>query len=668
MKKITFILFSLGFYFSFAQDMCSTAIPITFGTYTVDAVNGTEVPNPICADNGSGATAGEWYSFTSTTTVGVSVTSDLIINACKDTRLHVYTGTCGALTCLVGDDDSGTVACTGSANTYLSTVEFVAQANVTYYIAFDNKWQSTGFAFQVFEIQLPPVGFISTNTSIDCDICAVVDMNNDNLDDIVKVNSNMVTVLTQNTSSGFTTNTYPLNSSVNIPDWSIAAGDFDRNGYNDLALGNSNRISVLRNTNSGFNVINYPQYIFSQRTNFVDINNDGNLDLWACHDVEQNHPYRNDGAGNLVFDYSLFPTSNEGGNYATIWIDYDNDGDIDMYEAKCRGGAAINDPKRINLLYRNNGDGTFTDVAAQAGVNDHAQSWSTAVEDFDNDGDLDMVLSNISDQNKFFLNNGDGTFTDIYSQTGIESQVGSWEIQAADFNNDGWVDFLWQNSKELYINNGDLTFTGYDLPFSEGAIGDLNNDGFLDVQMNNKIYFNTPNENNWTKISLKGMQSNSNGIGARVEIYGTWGKQIREIRSGQGFSHMSTLNAHFGIGSATEITQIIVKWPSGIVDTLLNPEINKALSIVEGSTLAIDGFTNSGFSLFPNPTKKLVNITPSKNQVFKNAKVFDLTGKIVLDTELNSSTLNVEKIASGNYILLLIDENNKNYSQKFIKE
>ena len=114
-------------------------------------------------------------------------------------------------------------------------------------------------------------------------------------------------------------------------------------------------------------------------------------------------------------------------------------------------------------------------------MNDGAQSWSTAIEDFDNDGDMDFLVSNISDQNRFYKNNGDGTFTDIYASTGIDAQVGSWEIQAGDFNNDGLIDFLWQNNKELYLNNGNLTFTGYDLPFSEGGIGDLNNDGFLDV-------------------------------------------------------------------------------------------------------------------------------------------------------------------------------------------
>ncbi len=675
MKKITlFIIFIIGIQFSQAQDSCLTALSIIAGTYTVDAIDGTEVPSPVCAANGEGATAGEWYTYTTAQTKTVTITTDLQINICKDTRFHVYTGTCGALTCYSGDDDSGVISCnSGNTNSYLSFATFTANAGVTYYIAFDNKWSSLGFDFSLIEeiFVEPLVSFTTTTTPTSSNICAVVDMNGDYLDDVVTVQNNQITLLEQKTTGGFTTYVYPLASTVNIPDWSIAAGDYDRNTYNDLVLGNGSRVTVLKANNDGtdYSVIAYPESIFTQRTNFVDINNDGNLDLWACHDVNQSHPYKNDGNGNLNLDFSFFPTSNEGGNYATIWTDYDNDGDIDMYEAKCRGGAAINDPKRINLLYNNDGQGIFTNVAPLAGVDDHAQSWSTAVEDFDNDGDLDFLLSNISDQNKFFLNNGDGTFTDIYASTGIAAQVGSWELQAADFNNDGWVDFFWQNGKELYINNGDLTFTGMDLDFNEGAIGDLNNDGFLDVQFGNSIHYNVPNANNWITVNLEGIQSNRNGIGARVEIYGAWGKQIREIRSGQGFSHMSSLNAYFGIGTETQITQLIVRWPSGTVDVIDNPTSNRRIMVQEGSApLANANFKNAEFSLYPNPAKQNLNITANNGITFKTAQIYDLNGKLILKSEIKNSSITVENLKTGTYLLLLKDEKGKGYSQKFIKE
>lgn len=515
------------------------------------------------------------------------------------------------------------------------------------------------------------ITFTSTPFGGNSNICCVADMNNDNLDDIVVVTQNQVKIYKQKTIGGFEPITIALANNVSTANWSIAAGDFDRNGYNDLVLGNGSRATVLKANQDGTNysIIAYPQNIFSQRSNFVDIDNDGNLDLWVCHDVDQNHPYRNDGNGNLIFDYSLFPTSDEGGNYATIWTDYDNDGDIDMYEAKCRGGAPVGDARRINLLYQNDGTGIYTDVGLFSGVNDGAQSWSTAAEDFDNDGDMDLLLSNISDTNKFYLNNGDGTFTDIYASTGIDAQVGSWEVQAADFNNDGWVDFLWQNGKELYINNGDLTFTGYDLPFSEGGIGDLNNDGFQDVQMGSNVYYNSGNANKWFNVVLEGIDSNRNGIGARVELYGSWGKQIREIRSGQGFSHMSSMKANFGIGSASEIEKLVIKWPSGKVDTILDPTPNQNLVVVEGSTLlANNQFQLNDLSIFPNPTSDILNVKFSNSStLIETATICDISGRLVLNATIANQTIDVKALESGSYLLILKDENGNSYTQKFLR-
>ena len=502
--------------------------------------------------------------------------------------------------------------------------------------------------------------------------CAV-DMNGDFLDDIVTVQSNQLRVYAQQVAGGFVMTTYPvtgLGTGNVTPDWSIAAGDIDANGLNDLVFGNGSRISVIKATGTGFTYVTYPQNIFSQRTNFIDVNNDGDLDLFACHDVDQNHAYRNDGTGNLVFDISLMPTLDVGGNYASAWVDYDNDGDMDMYMAKCRGGAPVGDPQRINLLYTNNGDGTFTENGAAAGVNDGAQSWSTAWADYDNDGDMDCVLSNISDQNRFYLNNGDGTFTDIYPTTGIGPQVGSWEVQQADFNNDGFVDFLWENGMELYLNNGNLTFTGYNLPFGQGAIADLNNDGFLDVQSGGTVHYNNGNPNKWLTLNLQGVISNRNGIGARVEIYGAWGKQIREVRSGEGFSNMNTLNVHFGIGAANSITKVVIKWPSGVIDEILDPASNQNLFVLEGSNPALGVAQNqlAQFSLYPVPAVNELNISFNETDtVIVKADVFDLNGRNVLSSVVTAQKINIQTLASGSYIILLKDAAGVLYSQKFTK-
>ncbi|OYU83414.1 MAG: RNA-binding protein [Flavobacterium sp. BFFFF2] len=668
MKKITLIVFlQLGFLSINAQSTCTNALPVTEGIYTVTAVAGTNLTTTC-----SSGTFANWYSYTPTADKWVTVTSDLSQNICKDTHVNIYIGSCTALACYASDDDAGIIACnSGNTYSYLSVVSFMAYAGTTYLIEWDNKWSATGFDFQLIESApppAPPVNFVATTISTTSAICLAADVTGDYLDDVVTVETNQMTIQKQ-VPGGFQPIVIPLPALTATPGWSIAAGDIDKNGFNDMVFGGGSRLTIIKANQDGssFTEVPYPQNIFTQRTNFIDINNDGNLDLWACHDVAQSHAYRNDGSGNLIFDISLMPTLAVGGNYQSTWTDIDNDGDQDMYLAKCRGAAPVGDPMRINLLYKNNGDGTFTESGAAAGVNDGAQSWSTAIEDYDNDGDLDILMSNISDTNKMFLNNGDGTFTDIFATTGIAAQVGSWELQAADFNNDGWMDFFWQNSKELYINNGNMTFTGYDLPFSEGAIGDLNNDGFLDVQFNNKVYFNTPNQNNWLTVTLQGTQSNRNGIGARVEIYGTWGKQIREIRSGSGFSHQSSLNAHFGIGVATEITKMIIKWPSGAVDTLLNPAINQPIHVVESSTLSTDQFQLlTGISIFPNPVKDSLEIRLKAEKSVSSVQIYDITGRVVL-TFSKSTTLDVQTLKTGTYVISVKDMDGNEFKQKFIK-
>ncbi len=662
------ILLFIGIQFSIGQNTCSTALTITAGSYQIPVIDGTEIPMPICSTNGTGATAGEWYKYTPTQNYNLTVTTELDVNSGNDTRFQVYTGQCGSLTCVSGDDDSGVIG-TG----YLSIASFNVNAGTTYYIAFDNRWRTgtqVPFEFQLIE-RMPAVTFTQFTIPSTSQICCVADMNNDYLDDIVTVETNQMTIHTQNNTGGFTTTIHALPALTANPGWSIAAGDFDKNGFNDLVFGSSSRLTIIKAnaTGTGYTEFPYPQNIFTQRTNFIDINNDGNLDLWACHDVAQSHAYRNNGTGSLIFDISLMPTLAVGGNYQSMWSDYDNDGDMDMYLSKCRAAAPVGDAQRINLLYKNNGNGTFSEVGAQAGVNDGSQSWSTAIEDFDNDGDMDILLSNISDTNKFYKNNGDGTFTDIYATTGIDPQVGSWELQSGDFNNDGFMDFLWQNNKQLYINNGNLTFTGYALPVSEGGIGDLNNDGFLDVQFNNIVYYNVPNGNNWIKINLKGIQSNQNGIGARIEIFGIWGKQIREIRSGHGFSHMSSLNAYFGIGRATSITKVIIKWPSGTVDTILNPAINQALFVIERSTLNTNDYIQNDFVIYPNPTTELLTVHfNSTEQLKTTASIFDLNGRMVLLSTIENDSISVKSLEKGTYFIVLENEIGKRYFSKFIKE
>ena len=677
MKKITLSLLLMScVQFLNAQDTCLTATAISAGTHVVTAVNGTQVPNPICTDNGGGATTGEWYAYTPTQNYTVTLTTNIPANTPRvDTRFHVYTGSCAELFCYAGDDDSGTG--------YSSVDTFVVLAGTTYYIAWDNRWTANGFTFELN--QGPYVAPVPTPITYNNQAVAglssgyntcIVDMNGDYLDDIVGVTSTNIKVHRQNVGGGFTIIDYPTTNADFMPTWSIAAGDYNRDGYNDLLYGAGNGLTFMKSNGAGTGYVEDSpgQYIFCQRTNFVDINNDGHLDAFSCHDVDPNVYYINNGWGGFTYYQSgttpgalnlgIIPS---GGNYASIWTDFDNDGDSDLFISKCSGPACE--------LHRNNGNGSsYTDISVASQIDvTPVQSWSSAVNDFDNDGDMDILIgSNGGVGHMFFRNNldtGNAAFTNITAGSGFDTDNSTnRDYVSYDFDNDGRVDVLGSGNR-IFFNQGNNVFSPVSYPaIGVGAIGDLNNDGFLDILNGGTIRYAVPNTNKWIKVTLNGIQSNRNGIGARVEIYGDFGKQIRDIRSGEGFEFMSSLNAHFGIGQSTAITQIIIRWPSGIVDTITNPTPNQTVNVVEGSTLSNESFTNTEFSIFPIPAKNLLNIKSNSNLTFETAQVFDLNGKKVLDTKIENETINVHSLTTGTYILLLNDNNGKPYSQKIIKE
>ena len=497
-----------------------------------------------------------------------------------------------------------------------------------------------------------------------------VDMNGDYLDDFVRVSETGVGIDYQQADGTFESVFIAMIIQW-VPDWSAAAADIDGNGYTDLLLGNGQRASFLFANDDGtaFTEVFEDLYIFSQRTNLVDIDNDGDLDAFVCHDVDGNHNYRNDGNQNMVLDFNLIETLNLAGNYASLWVDYDNDGDTDMHLTKCRQGSSPGDPERTNAMYRNNGDGTYTEVAATINLDDNEQSWATVWQDFDNDGDFDAFCVNHSDANRFYENDGTGVFTDIIVSTGINpTDLGAWENHGADFDNDGYVDIFSEMARELYMNNGDMTFTGYDLPFDEGAVGDFNGDGYLDVGRAGDLWMNDGGTNNWVKFALVGVESNLHGIGARITINGDWGTQIREVRSGTGYSHMSTLIAHFGLGTSTEIESVLIEWPSGTVDLIENVDINSQHVFIEGeNVLGTSDFALNGISLYPNPTSTMVNFS-LKNIEGTPVRIIDVNGRTVLKTTISSdNNINIEMLTNGVYFVQLQIEN-KDLSYKFVKK
>lgn len=513
------------------------------------------------------------------------------------------------------------------------------------------------------------VSFTSEFLDTDYTDRAVVDMNSDFLDDVVSVSSTMIQIFSQQPDGTFVENLITTTPADNTPSWSMAAADYDGNGYTDLLYGGGNGVTFMRANEDGtaFTEVTFPQYVFSQRSNFIDMNNDGNLDAFVCHDVEPNVYYINDGEGNFTYyqgGIGDFPT---GGHYGSVWIDYDNDGDMDMFNAKCGGGA----DRRTDQLHNNDGSGVFTEVGETAGLADPMSTWSSAWNDYNNDGYVDVFVGNSVDPNmhKLAINNGDGTFTDISASSGInELSATGIENCSYDFNNDGYADIA--SNGNILLNNGDLTFTLYSnvLPSNNGSFGDLNNDGFVDSFTGSNIYYNDTNSNHWLTINTVGVESNRNGIGARIAVTSDLGSQIREVRSGEGFRLMSTLNTHFGFGTDTEIATIVVTWPSGIIDTLENVSVDQTITIVEGSTiLGLEDNLVTNLILFPNPTSTVINLSSLNNFVRPEYSIYDVQGRRVSHSSLNSQSIDVSTLANGTYILKVYDESHVK-TQKFIKK
>lgn len=449
----------------------------------------------------------------------------------------------------------------------------------------------------------------------------IADMNGDGLDDIIRLDqTDLLTIDYQSdTSSQFTGDTY---NRVFGGQWSLCIADVNQDGFNDVFSGgayNGLTMLIADTTNGAYlsSTYNSPA-IYLQGSNFVDLNGDDLVDIFACHDDGLSISLRNKGGGLFTLDQSLINTaspvpSDNSGNYASIWTDFDNDNDLDLYISKCRNGVTDpEDGRRLNLLFRNEGEGQWTEMADSLGLQPRAQSWSADFADIDNDGDMDCFIVNHDSVSTLLVQDSVGLFHTINESSGINALLNNAgeliQCKFADFDNDGFVDLLVTSTDDehfLLHNQQDNTFinVGDSIPsptrIHSATVGDLNNDGFLDIMAGfarslniptttaDRLYLNEGNDNSFIKILLRGTSSNINGIGARLECYGPWGVQIREVRSGEGYGIMNSFTQHFGIGQAEAIDSLIIRWPSGIIDRIVNPDHNQTLFLTEGETCTI---------------------------------------------------------------------------------
>jgi len=683
-KHLTLLVFLMSSLALLSQSDCENAIELTTGDNTIESISGEITSELTCAPFNNGDAA-NWYTFTPDETGIYLITTSLNSNGGWDSRMQVLEGECGSLTCVGGDDDGG--------SGFTSELEINLEGATTYTIVLDNNWTSSGGTLYVGspedvedyndgtgggggggEDPDLPETFITFNPTTMSNVSGgdcVVDMNGDFLDDIVSTSNSQITISYQQEDGSFIQETIPTPPAENSASWSITAGDLDNNGYNDLMYGGGSGVSIMMISDDGTAAEQWAtdEYVFSQRGNMVDINMDGILDAFMCHDVAPNVYMISDGEGGFEYNQGGLGETENGGNYGSIWIDYNNDCLLDLFIAKCRGG---NVPENINQMHRNNGDGTFTEVGEEIGLADNVQTWSSAWADFDNDGDMDVFVgaSSTTNGSHKMMRNDDGVFVDITSETGIEDNFPTGiEHVAHDYNNDGYVD-IDITGNTMLINNGDFTFTHSNSATNNGPVGDLNNDGYLDVvAFGGLINFNGETGNNWVKINTIGTASNKNGIGARVAITSNLGTQIRDVKAGDGFGNMSSITTHFGLGLDEEIENITIHWPSGQTTIVESPEINTTHNIVEidGTIVNIEEILENDLAVYPNPAQDFISFESELNLNNVPLQIIDIQGKIVSEGLLKNGRFSVEALNPGSYIIQI--EVNGNIGQrKFIKE
>lgn len=308
--------------------------------------------------------------------------------------------------------------------------------------------------------------------------------------------------------------TYTFNSNIFTDDrtYAIGAGDMDNDGDLDLVIGRDNAADwTYLNNGSGTFALNATSTLTEQTTDiaFADFTNDGAMDYISASYNEENRVFINNGKGTFVLTSN---TTEETSTYDIAVGDFDNDGDMDLLEGN------NNDTGRLgyNRIYMNDGAGTFTLTWNSSEEDD---TWSVGVADLDNDGDLDFIVGNYNDStepgnNRVYLNNGSGSFKTGWNSTETDN---TYAIALGDLNNDGFVDFIAGNGQwstntasRVYLNNGDATFNlswnSSDIDnVRDIEIGDLDNDGDLDFLTGStanvtRAYMNSGTGLVWTPV------------------------------------------------------------------------------------------------------------------------------------------------------------------------
>jgi len=375
----------------------------------------------------------------------------------------------------------------------------------------------------------------------------------------------------------------------------FAVGDYDNDGCEDLALISFGYLPTRLLRNLGglqFQDVSATAGIYGTycwRSAWIDYDDDGLLDLYTCG--SPGFLFRNRGDG--TFEECAAAAGIQTGGRSCAWLDYDNDGREDCYVG--RSGA--------NLLYRNRGDGTFQEVGATAGVNDPNGTSGVCAGDFDGDGFFDLYSVNIgSPSNRLYRNLGNGTFQEITASAGVGDVGDGRTATFLDIDYDGLVDIFSSNhvhDNRLYRNNGNLTFTDIAPalhitdppdPFGTG-FADYDNDGDLDVflatHFGNRLLRCDGVTNHWIHVRLIGAVSNRSAIGAVVRCTAGEHTVYMRVDGGHGMGDTDSPALEFGLGAATGSVHVTVFWPSGAVETWTNLAPDSQVTLVEHTSAVV---------------------------------------------------------------------------------
>jgi hypothetical protein len=432
----------------------------------------------------------------------------------------------------------------------------------------------------------------------------------------------------------------------------VAAGDYDNDGFVDLYVTGVNRNQLLHNNGNGtFTDVTEKAGVagtvsglgkaWSVAAGWVDYDNDGKLDLFVVNYlnynvssakpcVQQGHPaycspvdflgtpgilYHNNGDGTFTdVSEKSHIASYVGKGMGIAFADYDNDGFTDVF---------VSNDTFENYLFHNEGNGTFKNLALQAGVAYNASGGAIAgmgadFRDVDNDGRPDILETAMFGEGfPLYKNNGDGQFRDIAGGTGFSvstSRLTGWGAGIFDFDNDGNKDLFTANSdildnamelahrpfplpNHIFRNKGGAEFAdvsrdagaSFQRPAAHrgAAFGDLNNDGKIDAVVTTlngppEIWMNRSKAgNHWVILKLVGTKSNRDGLGTRIKISTSPGSQYNSATTAVSYNSSSDKRVHFGLGTATMIDRIELTWPSGTRQTLENVAADQILVITE---------------------------------------------------------------------------------------